>query len=143
MEKKIKVRSYTMQGDKDQEYFFDDIREALEKYVKIRDSIPDFWNRPQLWPTIWVNMEEGFLRVHNFAFWDVTADSNEKYLAERIIDTDDLLSSLTAASETGKEGRKKTDNLEEFTDQESGIVVYRSRDIVIYDANDDMAVLQN
>ena len=129
----IKVRNYTHAGDKDQEYFFNNIREALEKYVEIRDAIPDFRNRRQLWPTIWVDTEKGYQRVHDFAFQDVTDDSVGKYLAERILDTDDLLGFMSDRAETDAESTvsRTVSGLEELTDQESGIIVYGNRDVVI------------
>lgn len=91
---KIKVKSYKQSGDQNQEYFFDSIQPALEKYIEIRNSIPNFWKRQSQWPTIWINTEEGFRRVHDFAFSELTAETTVKYLNERIIDTDDLLATV-------------------------------------------------
>lgn len=91
---KIKIISYKRSGDRDQEHFFGSIQTALEKYVEIRNSIPEFWKHPAQWPTIWLNTEEGFRRVHDFAFSELTAETTVKYLNERIIDTDDLLATI-------------------------------------------------
>lgn len=88
---KVKVRTYKATGDVDQEFFFDDIRDALKKYVEIRDSIPDFRYRMSHWPTIWVRTDNGFRRVHDFAYEELTDENIAKYLAERIIDGDELL----------------------------------------------------
>ena len=70
---------------------FADIRKALEKYVEIRDSIPDFRYRMSHWPTVWVCKGNGFQRVHDFAYMELTDENIAKYLAERIIDGDELL----------------------------------------------------
>lgn len=43
------------------------------------------------WPTIWVRTEDGLRRVHDFAYPGLTNENISKYLAERIIDGDELL----------------------------------------------------
>lgn len=89
---RIKVRTYKKNGDADKEYFFPAIREALEEYVKLRNSIENFGDRVPYWPTIWINDgKNGYVRVHSFAYSELTDGTVEKYLAERIIDGDDLL----------------------------------------------------
>ena len=88
---RFKVRAYKATGDAGQEFVFADIRKALEKYAEIRDSIPDFRYRMSHWPTIWVCKGNGFQRVHDFAYTELTDENIAKYLAERIIDGDELL----------------------------------------------------
>lgn len=88
---RVKVRAYKTTGDADQEFVFTDIRGALKKYVEIRDSIPDFRYRMSHWPTIWVRTGDGFRRVHDFAYTELTDGNIAKYLEERIIDRDELL----------------------------------------------------
>lgn len=90
-EARVKVRTYRATGDADQEFIFADIRTALEKYVEARDSIPGFRYRMPYWPTIWVRTGDGFRRVHDFAYPELTDGTAAKYLAERIIDGDELL----------------------------------------------------
>lgn len=92
---KIKVRTYKATGDADQNFFFGGIREALRKYVDVRDAIPGYKWRMSHWPTIWLRTDKGFRRVHDFAFWELTDGNIEKYLAERIIDGDELLDGIT------------------------------------------------
>ena len=91
---KIKVRTYKRSGEQDQEYFFDTIQEALKKYVECRNSISDLWINRGFWPTIWINTENGFRRVHDFAFSELTDETTVKYLNEQIIDTDYLLATV-------------------------------------------------
>lgn len=90
----IKVKTYDGRGNSKDEYFFNDIRAALEKYVKCRNEILRFWDNMPLWPTIWVESGGEYIRVHDYSFSDLTEENIRKYLDERIIDTDDLLGSL-------------------------------------------------
>lgn len=92
--KKIKVRTYKKSGDKDDEFYFHKIHDALKKYVELRNNIPDFKNHMEIWPTIWINTDNGFRRVHEFAYAELTEESVAKYLEERIIETDDLLATI-------------------------------------------------
>lgn len=96
---KVMVRTYNAIGDADLEFFFDDIRDALKKYVKLKVQCfsilgnPDFRHRMSPWPTIWVRTggEGRFRRVHDFLYLELTDRNIAKYLAERIIDGDELL----------------------------------------------------
>ena len=88
---RVKVRTYKTTGDTDQEFVFADIHTALEKYVEARDSIPYFQCRMSHWPTIWVRTGDWFRRVHDFVYPELTDENIAKYLAERIIDGDELL----------------------------------------------------
>ncbi|MCM1236683.1 MAG: hypothetical protein NC489_41935 [Ruminococcus flavefaciens] len=90
----IRVRRYTAAGDTEQDFFFDGIRAALAVYAGIRDAVPDCWERTTLWPTIWVRTDRGFLRVHDYAFRELTEGNVAKYLAERVLDTDGLLAGV-------------------------------------------------
>lgn len=91
---KIKIITYKKTGKRDDEFFFDNIQDALEKYVGARNSIPNFWRQQSLWPTIWINTENGFVRVHDYPFEELTEGNIAKYLSQRILDTDDLLVTL-------------------------------------------------
>ncbi len=94
MQNRIKIVTYKKSGDRDKEYFYDNIQDALKAYVTFRAQVPDFRNRPAWWPTIWVNTENGFQRVHGFAFKELTPETLGEYLGERIIDTDYLLAAF-------------------------------------------------
>lgn len=121
--KKIRIRTYRLSGDRDQELFFDGMEDALKCYVEYRNRIPDFWNRPTYWPTVWIDTDEGFRRVHDFAFEELSPESLEKYLAERIIDTDGLLADFSHPRETTEntcrpcpaDSREKEESMENNT----------------------------
>lgn len=91
MKEKIRIRTYTVNGDMDKEYYFNEMREALGKYLEAKNSLPSNYHRRVCGPTVWIYDGERYLRVHDFQFSQLTNETLAKYLKERILHTDYLL----------------------------------------------------
>lgn len=90
---KFKVTTYNKFGDFKKDYFFDDIKKAIDRYSEVAKSVN--YKMPML-PTIWIyeNESDKFIRVHDFGFKEATEENIRKWIKERIIDTDYLLENI-------------------------------------------------
>ena len=86
------IKFYTNNGNLAHSEYRDNLYEVLQLCIQNKDV--------QCKPTLWVLDENhkfldhtGYVRVHDFQFSQLTLDTYNKYLGERIIDTDDLLNS--------------------------------------------------
>ena len=82
------IKFYTKGGAFKHFEYKDNFYELLQLYIQHKDESPS--------PTIWIlnNDRTDYVRVHDFQFSRLTPETYNKYLDERIIETDDLLSTV-------------------------------------------------
>lgn len=95
MQKKYKAKFYTERGDLKHCEYGEDLYEVIKLYLK--DKNPRYACRPTLWVLddqhVFLDYT-GYVRVHDFQFDELTPDTYNKYLDERVINTDDLLARI-------------------------------------------------
>ncbi|MCC8047323.1 MAG: hypothetical protein LIP12_17855 [Clostridiales bacterium] len=82
---KYGVKFYTSSGDLGSAEYNDNFYLILQLYVQDHSK-----NRP----TLWVYDGEYYVRVHDFNYKELSPETFKKYLAERIIWSDDLLAKV-------------------------------------------------
>ena len=87
------VKFYTKSGDFGYSEYRDNFYEVLQLYVQDKNI--------RYRPTLWVLDEQhlflgctDYVRVHDFQFSQLTPETFNRYLDERIIDADDLLANV-------------------------------------------------
>lgn len=95
------MRLYDSQGNKEKDLYYTDFTELIKEYCRKRKSV----SCDPLNPTIWVCGADGnsYVRVHGFQFPQPTPDNIRKYLDERIIAANDLLSGIHLAASKREE----------------------------------------
>lgn len=84
---KYMLKVYIEKGNYEKNIYFHDFYELLQEYIKrCVQPLYDLRN-----PTIWIHDGDRYVRVHSFMFEELSQDTYEKYLREKILDTDYLL----------------------------------------------------
>ena len=88
---KFEAHYYSETGNMESTEYSDNLYSLLRNY-----SV--FWQNDKYKPTLWITEGNVSLRIHDFAFKELTPETYCAYLQERILEADRLLSEIDFAS---------------------------------------------